>query len=76
MKKIWIGIGIAVIVAVFIGINIYKSAAPAGGSAGKKSKPEPWKTEKSHLRLWFREHLNSLKNSMFFMKQIKELLIK
>ncbi|WP_249652468.1 hypothetical protein, partial [Lysinibacillus sp. D4A1_S13] len=29
MKKIWIGIGIAVIVAVFIGINIYKSAAPA-----------------------------------------------
>lgn len=36
MKKIWIGIGIAVIVAVFIGINIYKSAAPAGGSAGKK----------------------------------------
>ncbi|WP_280145963.1 efflux RND transporter periplasmic adaptor subunit [Bacillus amyloliquefaciens] len=36
MKKLWIGIGIAVIVAVFIGINIYKSAAPAGGSAGEK----------------------------------------
>ncbi|MBY8912380.1 efflux RND transporter periplasmic adaptor subunit [Bacillus sp. YC2] len=36
MKKIWIGIGIAVIIAAFIGINIYRSAAPAGGSAGEK----------------------------------------
>ncbi|KXZ17976.1 efflux RND transporter periplasmic adaptor subunit [Bacillus nakamurai] len=36
MKKLWIGIGIAVIVAVFIGINIYRSAAPASGSAGEK----------------------------------------
>ncbi|MBT2573545.1 efflux RND transporter periplasmic adaptor subunit [Bacillus sp. ISL-51] len=36
MKKIWIGIGIAVIIAAFIGINIYRSAAPASGSAGEK----------------------------------------
>ncbi|MCY8130481.1 hypothetical protein MOC33_15780, partial [Bacillus spizizenii] len=27
MKKVWIGIGIAVLVALFIGINIYRSAA-------------------------------------------------
>ncbi|WP_406590022.1 efflux RND transporter periplasmic adaptor subunit [Bacillus atrophaeus] len=32
MKKLWIGIGIAAIVALFIGINIYKSAAQTGGS--------------------------------------------
>lgn len=36
MKKVWIGIGIAVLVALFIGINIYRSAAPASGSAGQK----------------------------------------
>ncbi|MGG7220690.1 efflux RND transporter periplasmic adaptor subunit [Bacillus sp. ATD] len=36
MKKVWIGIGIAVIVALFIGINVYRSAAPTSGSAGKK----------------------------------------
>ncbi|MCY9190337.1 efflux RND transporter periplasmic adaptor subunit [Bacillus mojavensis] len=36
MKKVWIGIGIAALVALFIGINIYRSAAPASGSAGQK----------------------------------------
>ncbi|BEV37927.1 efflux RND transporter periplasmic adaptor subunit [Bacillus stercoris] len=36
MKKVWIGIGIAVIVALFIGINVYRSAAPTSGSAGQK----------------------------------------
>ncbi|KDE23861.1 hemolysin D [Bacillus subtilis] len=36
MKKVWIGIGIAVIVALFVGINIYRSAAPTSGSAGKE----------------------------------------
>lgn len=36
MKKVWIGIGIAVLVALFIGINIYRSAAPTSGSAGQK----------------------------------------
>ncbi|MEC2059558.1 efflux RND transporter periplasmic adaptor subunit [Bacillus stercoris] len=36
MKKVWIGIGIAVIVALFIGINVYRSAAPPSGSAGQK----------------------------------------
>ncbi|MEC1793201.1 efflux RND transporter periplasmic adaptor subunit [Bacillus vallismortis] len=36
MKKVWTGIGIAVLVALFIGINIYRSAAPASGSAGQK----------------------------------------
>ncbi|MCY8510065.1 efflux RND transporter periplasmic adaptor subunit [Bacillus mojavensis] len=36
MKKVWIGIGIASLVALFIGINIYRSAAPASGSAGQK----------------------------------------
>ncbi|MDM5301551.1 efflux RND transporter periplasmic adaptor subunit [Bacillus subtilis] len=36
MKKVWIGIGIAILVALFIGINIYRSAAPTSGSAGQK----------------------------------------
>ncbi|CUB18938.1 Putative efflux system component YknX [Bacillus subtilis] len=36
MKKVWIGIGIAVLVALFIGMNIYRSAAPTSGSAGQK----------------------------------------
>ncbi|MCI4166993.1 efflux RND transporter periplasmic adaptor subunit [Bacillus spizizenii] len=36
MKKVWIGIGIAVLVALFIGMNIYQSAAPTSGSAGQK----------------------------------------
>ncbi|MFV9831799.1 efflux RND transporter periplasmic adaptor subunit [Bacillus stercoris] len=36
MKKVWIGIGIAVIVALFIGINVYRSATPTSGSAGQK----------------------------------------
>ncbi|MBL6006990.1 efflux RND transporter periplasmic adaptor subunit [Bacillus halotolerans] len=36
MKKVWIGIGIAALVALFIGINIYRSAAPTSGSAGQK----------------------------------------
>ncbi|MFP7232201.1 efflux RND transporter periplasmic adaptor subunit [Bacillus subtilis] len=36
MKKVWIGIGIAVLVALFIGINIYRSAAPTSGSTGQK----------------------------------------
>ncbi|MEC1749161.1 efflux RND transporter periplasmic adaptor subunit [Bacillus mojavensis] len=36
MKKVWIGIGIAALVALFIVINIYRSAAPASGSAGQK----------------------------------------
>ncbi|MCY8462411.1 efflux RND transporter periplasmic adaptor subunit [Bacillus spizizenii] len=36
MKKVWIGIGIAVLVALFIGINIYRSAASTSGSAGQK----------------------------------------
>lgn len=36
MKKVWIGIGIAVIVALFVGINIYRSAAPTSGAAGQK----------------------------------------
>ncbi|MCY7877427.1 efflux RND transporter periplasmic adaptor subunit [Bacillus spizizenii] len=36
MKKVWIGIGIAVLVALFIGINMYRSAAPTSGSAGQK----------------------------------------
>ncbi|AMA52127.1 efflux RND transporter periplasmic adaptor subunit [Bacillus inaquosorum] len=35
MKKVWIGIGIAALVALFIGINIYRSAAPTSGSAGQ-----------------------------------------
>ncbi|PRP56313.1 efflux RND transporter periplasmic adaptor subunit [Bacillus halotolerans] len=36
MKKVWIGIGIAALVTLFIGINIYRSAAPTSGSAGQK----------------------------------------
>ncbi|MFB0635752.1 efflux RND transporter periplasmic adaptor subunit [Bacillus rugosus] len=36
MKKVWIGIGIAVLVALFIGMNIYRSAAPTSGSAGQE----------------------------------------
>ncbi|MBL3628959.1 efflux RND transporter periplasmic adaptor subunit, partial [Bacillus sp. RHF6] len=36
MKKVWIGIGIAILVALIIGINIYRSAAPTSGSAGQK----------------------------------------
>ncbi|MCY8058789.1 efflux RND transporter periplasmic adaptor subunit [Bacillus spizizenii] len=36
MKKVWIGIGIAVLVALFIGMNIYRSAASTSGSAGQK----------------------------------------
>ncbi|MBL4976262.1 MULTISPECIES: efflux RND transporter periplasmic adaptor subunit [Bacillus] len=36
MKKVWIGIGIAALAALFIGINIYRSAAPTSGSAGQK----------------------------------------
>ncbi|MBT9250692.1 efflux RND transporter periplasmic adaptor subunit [Bacillus halotolerans] len=36
MKKVWIGIGIAALVVLFIGINIYRSAAPTSGSAGQK----------------------------------------
>ncbi|MCY9078376.1 efflux RND transporter periplasmic adaptor subunit [Bacillus inaquosorum] len=36
MKKVWIGIGIAALVALFVGINIYRSAAPTSGSAGQK----------------------------------------
>ncbi|MCK8098318.1 efflux RND transporter periplasmic adaptor subunit [Bacillus sp. 2CMS4F] len=36
MKKVWVGIGIAALVALFIGINIYRSAAPTSGSAGQK----------------------------------------
>ncbi|MEC2182961.1 efflux RND transporter periplasmic adaptor subunit [Bacillus spizizenii] len=36
MKKVWIGIGIAVLVALFIGMNIYRTAAPTSGSAGQK----------------------------------------
>lgn len=38
MKKLWIGIGIAAIVALFIGINIYKSAAQTGGSTAESIK--------------------------------------
>ncbi|MFO6495236.1 efflux RND transporter periplasmic adaptor subunit [Bacillus sp. z60-11] len=33
MKKIWIGIGIVLIIVLFIGINLYRSAAQTGGSA-------------------------------------------
>ncbi len=36
MKKVWIGIGIVALVALFIGINIYRSAAPTSGSADQK----------------------------------------
>ncbi|MCY8505368.1 efflux RND transporter periplasmic adaptor subunit [Bacillus atrophaeus] len=38
MKKLWIGIGIAAIVALFIGINIYKSAAQTSGSTAESIK--------------------------------------
>ncbi|MBU8788253.1 MULTISPECIES: efflux RND transporter periplasmic adaptor subunit [Bacillus] len=38
MKKILIGSGIVVIVALFIGINLYRSAAQTGGSAGAEFK--------------------------------------
>ncbi|MGR3206311.1 efflux RND transporter periplasmic adaptor subunit [Bacillus glycinifermentans] len=38
MKKILIGSGIVVIVALFIGFNLYRSAAQTGGSAGAEFK--------------------------------------